>query len=133
MRTIVAGSRCFTNLALMTKAIAASGFQVTTVVSGKAPGADLLGEQWAKARGIPVDPHPADWKQYGRSAGPIRNKEMAENAEALIALWDSESPGTKNMIETAKWMGLKVYVQMPVDDPDVQSIGAHYNTDRRFG
>jgi hypothetical protein len=54
---------------------------------------------------------PADWKTHGKAAGPIRNRQMAKNAEALIALWDGNSRGTKNMIETATKLGLKVYVK----------------------
>lgn len=46
----------------------------------------------------------------GAKTGHIRNAEMADNADALIAYWDGESRGTKNMIETAKTKGLKVYV-----------------------
>ena len=53
---------------------------------------------------------PADWEKYGRSAGPKRNAQMAEIANALIAFWDGQSRGTKNMIETAKQKGLIVKV-----------------------
>jgi hypothetical protein len=45
---------------------------VTKVVSGT-PGVDALGEQWAERHGIPVTRFPADWKRYGRRAGPTRN------------------------------------------------------------
>lgn len=76
-----------------------------------APGADLLGKDWADAHGIIVDPYPAEWEVYGRKrAGSIRNMQMAQNAEALLALWDGESPGTRNMIAIAKSLGLRWYV-----------------------
>ena len=80
------------------------------VVSGHATGADALGERYAQERGLMCDAHPADWNKHGRAAGPIRNAEMAEEADALIAFWDGVSIGTKNMIDTAKSKGLKVAV-----------------------
>ena len=84
---------------------------ITIVVSGGAPGVDTLGEQYADEMNIPVHVYEADWDKHGRAAGPIRNRKMAENAEALIALWDGKSKGTKNMIETATKKGLMVYVK----------------------
>ena len=76
------------------------------IVSGKARGADALGEQYAASRFYNVEQYPADWDQYGRRAGYIRNAEMATDADALVALWDGESRGTKHMIAIAKQMGL---------------------------
>ena len=80
------------------------------IISGHATGADDLGERYAQERGLYLDAHPADWDKNGRAAGPIRNKEMAEIADALIAFWDGASRGTKNMIDTAKSKGLKVAI-----------------------
>ena len=80
------------------------------IISGHATGADFLGERYAQERGLSIDAHSADWNQHGRAAGPIRNAEMAEVADALIAFWDGVSRGTKNMIDTAKSKGLKVAV-----------------------
>lgn len=78
------------------------------IVSGHAQGADTLGEQYARERGLQLDAHPADWKKYGRSAGVIRNKEMAENADALIAFPQEgeENRGTRNMVKIALTRGL---------------------------
>ena len=73
-------------------------------------GADGLGERWAKKQGLIVHPFPADWITHGKYAGPIRNKIMAMQAEALIAFWDGKSKGTKNMIDTARKQGLEVYI-----------------------
>jgi hypothetical protein len=72
------------------------------IVSGKANGADSLGEQYAKENNFPVANFPADWKTHGKAAGFIRNIEMAKYADALIAFWDQKSNGTKHMIATAQ-------------------------------
>jgi hypothetical protein len=63
---------------------------------------DTLAELWAVENGIPNTRYPADWKRYGRKAGPIRNRLMAENAEALIAIWDGKSRGAMDMIKQAR-------------------------------
>ena len=80
------------------------------IISGHATGADALGERYAQERGLSLDAHPADWNKHGRAAGPIRNAEMAEAADTLIAFWNGASRGTKNIIDTAKSKGLKVVV-----------------------
>lgn len=80
------------------------------IVTGLAHGADALGEAWAVTNWVPVREFPADWDRYKSAAGPIRNAEMAEYADMLIAFWDGQSPGTKNMIQTALREGLEVHV-----------------------
>lgn len=112
MRTIIAGSRSEFPIPreYLESAIASCGWMPTVVISGTARGADALGEQWAQRNGIPVERFPADWNTYGRSAGHRRNAEMAARAEALIALWDGTSNGTKGMIDLAKKRGLRVFV-----------------------
>jgi hypothetical protein len=77
-----------------------------------APGVDRLGLQWAKDCDIPIEEYPAEWDRLKEAAGTIRNVRMAEKAEALIAIWDGNSPGTKHMITIAKHKKLKVYVHL---------------------
>lgn len=110
MRVIIAGSRSIASAEIVEKAIAASGFEVSEVVSGAARGVDRLGESWAGARGITVRRIEPDWQVYKRGAGPQRNREMAKTADALIAIWDGKSRGTADMIRTAHKFNLQVYV-----------------------
>lgn len=113
MKVIIAGSRAGMTMPIVEAAMReACGMDVavTEVVSGCARGVDRYGEHWAAERGIPIKRFEADWKRYGRRAGPLRNRKMAEYADALVAVWNGHSPGTANMIETAKALGLKVHV-----------------------
>lgn len=71
------------------------------IISGCSNGADRLGELYAEENGFKIEKHPADWKRYGRSAGPKRNEEMAKIADAVICFWDRKSRGTKSMIDFA--------------------------------
>ncbi len=109
MRVIVAGGRDVTDYALVEAAIEASGFQITEVVSGGARGADTFGEEWARRHGIPFVRFPAEWHKYGRSAGVLRNQQMAAYADALVAV-PTGGPGTRNMILEAQRARIPIYV-----------------------
>ena len=112
MKTIIAGSRTVVDYGVLLEAVVHAPFAITTVISGGARGVDKLGELYAAASRIPLMVRPADWESHGRRAGFIRNIEMAQSAEALIAVWDGVSRGTKHMIEEAKKHGLTVYVHL---------------------
>ena len=113
-RLIIAGGRDFANYELLREFV---DFKLSRkqeeiqIISGGARGADAFGERYAAERGYLLRRFPADWKQYGKAAGVRRNKEMAQNADALIAFWDGISRGTKNMIEEATAAGIIVCVK----------------------
>jgi hypothetical protein len=117
MKVIIAGSRRLRGAkarALVAEALAAAGWDrvVTEVVSGGASGIDCAGEEWAAAMGLSVLPFPADWKAHGKGAGPRRNQEMADYADALIAIPHPtlESRGTADMVRRMRAAGKPVYV-----------------------
>jgi len=111
MKVIIAGCRDISlSVETMCQIVRASGFVVSEVVCGEARGIDTSGRKWAETWGIPVASFPADWQCFGKRAGMIRNRQMANHADALIAVWDGKSRGTANMIEEAKKRGLKTYV-----------------------
>ena len=108
MRTIIAGSRNFTDYALLKQEC--DKYEITEVVSGTAAGADYYGEVYALEKELPCTRFPADWKKHGNLAGRIRNREMADYGERLIAFWDGKSPGTRHMIKCAKARKLEVII-----------------------
>lgn len=110
MKTIIAGSREISGFDLVDRAVIESEFDISEVVSGTAKGIDKEGEGWASYHDIPIRRFPADWRKYGRGAGFVRNEQMADYADALIAIWDGKSSGTKHMINTARKMELEVFV-----------------------
>lgn len=74
---------------------------IDTILSGKAPGIDACGERYAHEYNIPVEPHPAKWGEYGKAAGPYRNREMAQAGDALLLVWNGTSRGSRNMLNEA--------------------------------
>ena len=137
MRIIVAGSRTFTDYEVVagildrvfgpdwaTTKFGDSTEVLTEVVVGGARGVDTLADRWAREHDIPLKRFPADWNSYGKAAGMIRNRQMAEYAAqstdgpgALVAIWDGISLGTRHMIQTAKANGLLVEVHRPEEKP----------------
>ena len=117
LRIIVAGSRAFNDYDILETTLLdylKENNDNVTIISGAARGADQLGERFARQHGYNLKCFPAQWDVYGRSAGPIRNKDMAEYAAeecgVLFAFWDGKSRGTKSMIDLAKKYGLEVHV-----------------------
>lgn len=109
MKTIVAGSREGIPPEAVMRAIESCPWVITQVVSGRARGVDASGEIAADALGIPVAIFPADWTTHGKAAGPIRNRQMLDYADALIAVWDGKSRGTANMVGIARAKGIPIH------------------------
>lgn len=112
MKTIVAGSRTISSPQIVALAIEASGWQgkITEVVCGMASGVDTSGMIWASEHGIDTMLFPADWRTFKKSAGPRRNLQMAEYADALLLVWDGESKGSWDMLRVAERKGLELFV-----------------------
>ena len=118
MKVIIAGGRDFDDFNQLTFAVnnildeydGHLGEHPEEIVSGCAKGADTLGEQWAAQWQIPIKKFPADWDKYFNAAGIMRNTQMVEYADILIAFWDGESRGTQNVIQQALNLDLEVHV-----------------------
>ncbi len=120
MRTIIAGSRRLhdphdptdeTLIRLVAAAVAAAGWPISLVISGLARGPDQAAVRWAEIQGIPVQAMRPDWRpggRYDRGAGLKRNTAMAAAADALIVLYDGQSPGTADMLTKARARGLAI-------------------------
>lgn len=110
MRTIIAGSRDIVNYSILLKAIKEIDYEISTVICGKAKGVDTLGELYAKRNNIKIEYYQANWSIYGKSAGMIRNRHMAEAAESLLLIWDGVSKGSKSMLKLAREYNLKIHI-----------------------
>jgi hypothetical protein len=114
MRTIIAGSRTIDSVKVVRDAMKFAAYEEnivpTKVVSGVAMGIDKCGIVWAEEQGLPVARFPALWDKYGKRAGYVRNAQMADNADALVAIWDGRSKGTNHMINIARSRNLKIFI-----------------------
>lgn len=83
---------------------------ITEIIHGAARGADTMAGDYGYASKIPVRTFPADWDQYGKRAGPIRNHQMlAEKPDLVVGFIGPNSRGTKHMLDIAKKAGIKVH------------------------
>lgn len=106
IKLAIIGSRNFNSYELfkltMKNLFPGGGFNITTVVSGGAKGADSLGKRWATENNIPYVEYLPDWNQFGKAAGMIRNTDIVKAADVILAFWDGESRGTAGAINIAR-------------------------------
>jgi hypothetical protein len=113
MKVIIAGSRQIVpTVQEIDEQLGLAGYAVTEEVCGGAFGVDVAGKAWAEMRHIPITTFLADWSR-GKGAGPTRNIQMADYADALLAIWDGQSRGTSHMITTMQRVGKPVWVWIP--------------------
>jgi len=111
MKIIIAGSRTIKDRHRVISAIYSSGWagKITELVNGDCPtGVDAIAyslfygmdaANYGFCSGIiPIKLFSAEWSKHGKAAGPIRNAEMAEYADALILVWDGKSNGSASML-----------------------------------
>jgi len=131
MKVIIAGSRKGITLSDVRYAMLAAPFDITEVVSGCAKGVDTFGEIVAREYDIPIKRFPAKWDdleakpckikinqfgEYNCLAGFNRNKEMADYGDALIAVWNGSSSGTRDMIKLMQDGRKRVYISTKGED-----------------
>lgn len=103
MNYAIIGSRGFQNYEMLKIVCNRLIRDTDTIVSGAASGADILGKQYAIERKLGYIEFPADWNTYGKRAGFIRNQEIIDNSDFVIAFWDGISKGTKHSLDLAKF------------------------------
>lgn len=111
MKVAVVGSRTFDDPKYMASIL--RHYDITVLISGGAKGADYYGKQYALEHKIQYREYPADWDKFGKRAGFLRNKQIVDDCEMVIAFWDGESKGTAHTIRLAKEAGKEVIVCWP--------------------
>ena len=122
MKVLIAGSRNFADKELLFAKMDElnTNNAITYVISGRAIGADRLGEEWAIERNIPILKYPAEWDIYGNRAGMIRNSIMGKECDIAVVFWDGSSNGTRNMISIIKDLKkpLKLYKYLEKEEDE---------------
>ncbi|RQS39739.1 DUF2493 domain-containing protein [Burkholderia sp. Bp8990] len=111
MRILVCGGRTFSDTKLLTDTLdglAAERGPIECIIHGAYRGADQLADTYARLRGLPCEPFPADWHKQGPAAGPIRNSRMLKEGRPDIVVAFKGDKGTDDMVEKAKRAGVEV-------------------------
>lgn len=80
------------------------------IVSGGAVGADSYAKAYARKHHIPILEFLPNYKKFGKKAPILRNIQIVENCDTLLAFWDGSSRGTKFTIDYAHKKGVPVKV-----------------------
>lgn len=110
MRVLVCGGRDFSDCGLMFNTLDALAKVevVDCIIEGDARGADRIAGAWAKRRRIDLRLFPADWAQYGKAAGPIRNQKMLDAGKPDLVIAFPGGNGTADMVRRARGAGIEV-------------------------
>ncbi len=111
MRVAIVGSRKFSGYKIMLNYLTEINLGITHIVSGGAAGADALAEQLARDFSIPITIYHANWDKFGKPAGMIRNKQIVNDCEAVVAFPGPESIGTLATMSLAEKKGIPVYAK----------------------
>lgn len=108
MRILVCGGRTFANWEKGYWALAQFCSSARMIIHGCAQGADRMADQWARENNIDVMKFPAEWKKYGKNAGPVRNQAMLTEGKPDFVLALPGRRGTRNMVDQARASGVIV-------------------------
>ena len=108
MKVAVIGSRGFDDYVLLKETL--SKIEITLLISGGARGADSLGERYANENNIPKKIFYSEWDKHGKAAGFLRNTDIINEADIIIAFWDGVSNGTKDSITKAKKQNKQIII-----------------------
>lgn len=102
MKVGIVGYRNYTNTESVYETLDNLNIVFTEIISGGASGVDAIAKRYAAEKKIPYTEYAADWKKYGKKAGPIRNVLIAKACDVLIAFLHKNSVGTRHIINVAK-------------------------------
>ncbi len=116
MKIAVAGSRVYTDYKEVAEYIDMCIREYTdneqiTILSGGCRGADMLGERYAMEHGYRIARFCAQWDKFGKAAGIIRSRKIADTADLVVCFWDGDSRGTKTLIDYARKLGKTVCIK----------------------
>ena len=100
MKIAVVGSRGITELDL-----APYLSDCDEIVSGGAKGVDACAAEYARTKGITLTEFLPEYTRYGKGAPMIRNRNIVDYADKVVAFWDGSSKGTLSVIQYAKKEG----------------------------
>lgn len=100
MKALVCGGRDYSDADKLYSVL--DSFPISKIISGHARGADQLAEMYADERNIPIEVYLADWKNLGKAAGFIRNKQMLVEGKPDIVIAFPGGKGTNMMVDIAR-------------------------------
>ena len=110
MKLLVCGSRSIKDFDLS----AYIPDECDMIITGGAKGIDTLAEKYADTHGIPKTVVLPDYEKYGKAAPILRNEQMVDMADRVLAVWDEVSSGTKYAVDYAAKQNVPVTLITPI-------------------
>ena len=133
MRILICGSRDWTDVYAINCVLNGylSDGDPITVISGMAKGADYIAAEWARLNEQALVEFPPEWELYGKSAGPVRNREMLEQGKPEV-VWafktHVESRGTNHMVNLCRKAAVPTYVVTAPGQSPSEPVGTNRET-----
>jgi hypothetical protein len=108
MKIAITGSRNWADADLIAAEL--EKLNISELLHGGAMGADTLAATWAERQGIPTRVFLPDYPKHGKRATHIRNWELVQAADGVVAFWDGASKGTQSTIDKARKAGKLISV-----------------------
>lgn len=111
MKAIICGGRDFSNYDYLCISMdqCRKWWNLTTIITGGARGADTLGHRWAVSRKLDTEVYPADWDRFGKGAGFIRNELMLSMGPSVVIAYKGGN-GTEHMINISRQANVPVFI-----------------------
>ena len=117
MSTIaIAGCRTFVDYKLFSSFMDKIAVPGDSIVTGDSAGTDSMALQYAQQHKMKFRIYRADWENYGKAAGPIRNKDLVHFCDKVVIFWDQKSPGTKTTLDLAKTANKRI-IEIDISKP----------------
>ena len=110
MKLAIVGSRDFYNYTYLENLLDPIKEKIEWIISGGAKGVDSLAEKYAARNQIPFLLFPANWERYGKRAGFLRNQQIVDAADYMLAIPTLQSRGTRDSIRRAEIKGIPIEV-----------------------
>lgn len=112
MKVAIVGSRSFNDYERLEQCIASISSDIEVIVSGGAKGADSLAANYAREHGIELEEYLPEYSRYGRAATIVRNRQIVDASDMILAFWDGCSKGTKSTLDYARKCNKQVVIEM---------------------
>lgn len=82
--------------------------KIDVIIHGGAEGADSLAAEWANRERVKAIRFDANWRKYGKRAGPLRNQRMLDEGKPDLVVALPGGRGTADMVRRAQGAGIEV-------------------------
>jgi predicted Rossmann fold nucleotide-binding protein DprA/Smf involved in DNA uptake len=108
MKVAIIGSRKIESKEFIFSNIDKYKSEISAIISGGAVGVDSIAKSYAQSNNIQLLEYIPNYAKFGKAAPLIRNRQIIDSCEMVLAFWDTKSKGTKYAMDYAKKQNKRV-------------------------